>query len=157
MLGVMRGAVNLGAGFGRLRRQVDHWPKLRSPSLPITTQIRAYTLLLPSSLHTFGCRPSPNYQIRHDSPVRTDYYFEYSPPYSPIGEPDPPSAGTSPPLEHIHTLIHEKLSQETLHSNDRPNPSHSPLEADPEARLLPEESPQTQGGTALKATLFLDP
>jgi hypothetical protein len=33
---------------------VDHWPTLRPPSLPITTQNRAYTPPLPGSLHSFG-------------------------------------------------------------------------------------------------------
>jgi hypothetical protein len=32
---------------------VDHWPTLRPLSLPITTQIIAYTPFLPDSLHAF--------------------------------------------------------------------------------------------------------
>jgi hypothetical protein len=67
---------------------VDHWPTLRPLSLPITTQIRAYTPPLPGSLHIFGWKPDPNYKIRHDPPVRVEYPFDYSPP----GNLAPPSA-----------------------------------------------------------------
>jgi hypothetical protein len=58
---------------------------------------------------------------------------------------DPPSVDHSPLLEHIHTCIHEELSQETLLSDDYPNPPPSPLVADLEARALCAKSTATQG------------
>jgi hypothetical protein len=73
---------------------VNDWPTLRLPSLPVTEQIRAFTPLLPGNLHTFSWRPDPNYKIRHDPPVRAEYPFEYSPPHSPLGNLDSPSAGS---------------------------------------------------------------
>ena len=87
--------------------------------------------------------------------MRAEYPFEYPP--SPIGEIDPPSADYSPLLEYIHTFIHEEFSQEILHYDDRPNPSPSPLEVGPEARVLPAQSPQTQRVLPSERLSFLAP
>jgi len=65
-------------------------------------------------------------------------------PHSPIGEPEPPSADRSPLSEHIQACMHEDLSQETLHSDNRLNPSPSPFETGPEEKVLSAETPQTQ-------------
>jgi hypothetical protein len=87
---------------------VDHWPTLRPPSLPFTTQIKAYTPPLPGSLHSFGWRHDPNCKIMHDPLVWAEYPFEYSPPHSPMQAPTPAMAGIPPPLGCTHTPIPEE-------------------------------------------------
>ena len=73
----------------------DHWPSLRPPSLTIAANIGTLPLPLPDSLHTLGWNFDSNYKIRHDPPPWAEYLIEYSPPHSPTGELDPPTADQS--------------------------------------------------------------
>jgi hypothetical protein len=45
---------------------IDHWPTLRPPSPPVSSQRKVSLSPFPGSLHAFGWKPDPNYKIRHD-------------------------------------------------------------------------------------------
>ena len=100
---------------------VDHWLTLRPLSLPTNPQIRSSTPPLPGSLLSFGLRPYPNYKIRHDPPMRSEYPFEYSPPHSPMGTPNTASVGPPPLLGQTPTSTPKELSRESPYYDARPN------------------------------------
>jgi hypothetical protein len=100
---------------------------------------------LPGSLHSFGGRHEPNYKIRHDPTVMTEYPFEFSPPHYPMEAPSTVLADYPPPLGYTHKPISEEFSQETSYSFDCHNTSPSLRKADSEAKALPTNIPQTQG------------
>ena len=126
---------------------LDHWPTLRSPSFPISTQIRTYTP--PSRVVSIPLDGNLIRIIRSDMIPRcgpnTLSNTHPLPQHSSLGDLEPTSADYSPSLEHIHTFIHEEIYQEPLCFDDRSNPPPSPLEAAPEAMALSAESPPTHG------------
>jgi hypothetical protein len=121
--------------------------RINNPCLRITG--RRSALLLSQSPRGLGPDSSPsrvasipldgkwtrtNYKIRHDPPPQAEYPFEYSPPHSPTGVLDPPTANQTPASESPHILPTRTFLRDPSPLSGVPAHRPPPLEAEPVAR-----------------------